>query len=166
MYEGVISRLLIFILTGLPRLTYQLRHATSTTTTVVNSVTLPSYDNVWAGMFGNSPFDQQAYSTINREPRPAYSVTDSDIDRALAGEDGVDPESYCDPINWWNYPGAPPEMVEMAHQEAKRKRDQVILKWDEGRRDGLEDVTDMEIGEISLLDVPDVAFGETAFPEP
>lgn len=172
MYEGEVSRLLLFILTGLPRLAYQLTHATTTTTndtttntTVVNNVTLPSYNNVWAGMFGNNPFDHPAYSITSTEVSPAYSVTASDIDRALAGEDGVDPQSYCDPINWWNYPGAPPEMVEMAHQEAKRQRDELIFKWDEGRRDGLEDVTDMETAESSLLDVPDVGFGETAFPE-
>lgn len=85
---------------------------------------------------------------------------------ALASEDGVDPEWYCDPSNWWNYPGAPPRMVEMAQREAKRRREEVILKWDEGGRDGSEDVTDMPDAEVSLLDVPDVGFGETACPEP
>lgn len=168
MYEGEISRLLLFIFTGLPRLVYELSRAnrSTTTTTIVNSVTLPNYNNVWSGMFGNYPAHMYSNSNVSYELSGPLSVTDSAIDRALDGEDGIDPEVFCDPINWWNYPGAPPEMLAMVHLQAKMKRDEVILEWDEGCRDGMEDVADMENQDVCMLDVPDVGFGETACPEP
>lgn len=150
MYEGEVSDLLLFILTGLPRLLH--RHKNATT---VNTVALPTYHTVWTGIFDTYPFDQQR-SIISYE---LESVTDSDMQRALNGEDGVDPEAFCNLMGWGS---EPPQTLEMAYCEAKRRRDEVILEWDEGCRDGVRCGTDVPVVEICLLDVPDVEFGETA----
>lgn len=166
MYEGEMSRLLLFVLSSLPRLRYELALASATATTnpTVNSVTLPSYTNVWANMFGTSyPFDAAPSSS---DYTPQGPVTESEMARALAGEDGVDPEEYCEPLNFWGYPGAPMEMVAMAQAQAKLEKDVLIWNWDEGCREAGNEVCVMDCErEEGDLDVPDVAFGETACPE-
>lgn len=166
MYEGEMTRLLLFVLSSLPRLRYELALASAlaTTNTTVNSVTLPSYTNVWANMFGTSyhcDIDPSSSEYTANGP-----VTESEMARALAGEDGVDPEAYCDTLNFWGHPGAPMEMVAMSQAHAKFEKDVQIWNWDEGCREEGHEVFMLDCErEDCDLDVPDVAFGETACPE-
>lgn len=53
------------------------------------------------------------YGTVPAEKFVAdcESLSDGEIDRALLGDDGVDP------ISFWNFPGAPKELLDLSRQQ-------------------------------------------------
>ncbi|KAL0635411.1 hypothetical protein Q9L58_005619 [Maublancomyces gigas] len=69
---------------------------------------------------------------------------------ALPGEEGVDH------IALRGARGAPPALCALAQEQARFGHDRVTPGWDEGCRANGDDV-DVEVNQISELDLPDVA---------
>lgn len=168
-------------LVGGPTLSYADVAAGRATPPVVNRVMVPDYYNVWAEFYGaerfGGPYDAAALAKLEAEHG---AFTDEEIQRALNGDDGIDP------ISFWNFSGAPKPLFDIAQQHEKRILDDKVLEWihqgaaqkdtameSDGEDDGAmtgevgdlgideEDAGAMD-SEVGDLDIDEVAFGEEA----
>lgn len=129
---------------------------------VVNTAMLPNYDAVWTELFGQRNFaipwcDARTYDG----PIGDYegSVTMEEIDRAMIGDDGIDP------ISFWNFPTAPKELFNLAHKQEKRIFDDRIIAWEDRCFVEGYDSEEDDCPVLPVLNVKEVSFGEDAFPE-
>lgn len=126
---------------------------------VVNIAMLPNYDAVWTELFGQRSFAiPWCDARTSDGPIGDYegSITVEEIDRAMIGDDGIDP------ISFWKFPTAPKELFDLAHKEEKRILDDRIMAWED--RCFVEGY-DSEEDDCPVLNVEEVAFGEDAFRE-
>lgn len=123
---------------------------------------LPNYDTVWTDLYSQyHPAMPWCNSHTDDGPIDDYdaSVTGSEIDRAMQGDDGIDP------ISFWNFRGAPKELFDLASEQERHILDDRILNWESRcSSDGTDWEVDHGVVE-SGLDVKEISFGEDAFQE-
>lgn len=129
---------------------------------VVNIAMLPNYDSVWTELFGQRNFTIpwcDARTSDGHIGDYEGSITMEEIDRAMIGDDGIDP------ISFWKFPTAPKELFDLAHKQEKRVLDDRVMAWEDRcfveRYDSEED----DCLVLPVLNVEEVSFGEDAFRE-
>lgn len=94
-----------------------------TVVTAAHTVILPSDYNVWAEIYGHNNFggvyDADTLGRIACE----NPITDEEIERAMLGDDDIDPVSF------WNFPGSPEALLDIAQAHERQTRDNRIHEW-------------------------------------
>lgn len=129
---------------------------------------VPNYYKLWAEFYGadkfGGPCDAESLAKLEAEHG---AFTEEEIQRALNGDDGIDP------ISSWNFDGAPKPLFDLAQEHERRMLDDKVRRWIDDEVSQEDTVMESEgeedggamVSEVGDLDVDDFAFGEEACKE-